>query len=127
MPQAWCISYFGVELCLFTKEGMNRRKRQSANLLHTICEREVTGVAMSPYDREILVGLSGGDTLVLRLFSASANAFLVSEGIITDACTARNDLVGKIYREKDNHLAQDIIREVDRISETPRPREDRPQ
>lgn len=105
------------ELCLFTREGMNRRKRQSANLLHTICEREVTGVAMSPYDREILVGLSGGDTLVLRLFSASANAFLVSEGIITDACTSRNDLIGKPYREKDNHLAQDIIRELELLAQ----------
>lgn len=105
------------ELCLFTREGMNRRKRQSANLLHTICEREVTGVAMSPYDREILVGLSGGDTLVLRLFSASANAFLVSEGIITDACTSRNDLIGKPYREKDIHLAQDIIRELELLAQ----------
>ncbi|NTV06997.1 MAG: DUF814 domain-containing protein [Chlorobium limicola] len=105
------------ELCLFTREGMNRRKRQSANLLHTICEREVTGVAMSPYDREILVGLSGGDTLVLRLFSASANAFLVSEGIITDACTSRNDLIGKPYRKKDNHLAQDIIRELELLAQ----------
>ncbi len=105
------------ELCLFTREGMNRRKRQSASLLHTICEREVTGVAMSPYDREILVGLSGGDTLVLRLFSASANAFLVSEGIITDACTSRNDLIGKPYREKGNHLAQDIIRELELLAQ----------
>jgi len=106
------------ELCLFTREGMNRRKRQSANLLHAACEREVQGVSMSPCDREILISLSGDYTLVLRLFSASANAFLVTEeGTVADACIAGKNLIGTAYRDKADRSSPDIIRELELLAQ----------
>ncbi|MCF8216408.1 MAG: NFACT RNA binding domain-containing protein [Chlorobium sp.] len=105
------------ELCLFTREGMCRRKRQSASLLQCICEREVTGVAMSPYDREIVIGLSGGDELVLRLFSASINAFFVKDGVIADACISANTLIGKPYHERTDCSAPGIVRELELLTQ----------
>lgn len=106
------------ELCLFTREGINRRKRQSANLLQDACEREVHGVSMSPCDREILISLSGDCTLVLRLFGASANAFLVTEEwVIADACIAGKSLAGTAYRDKADLSSPDIIRELERLSQ----------
>ncbi|MCF8382738.1 MAG: NFACT RNA binding domain-containing protein [Chlorobium sp.] len=106
------------ELSFYTREGMSRKNPRSASLLESICEREVTGVEMSPCDREILVRLSGEETLVLRLFGSEANVLLTRGGVVTDACRSRNTLVGRPYPESGDHANESILGELDRLAQS---------
>ena len=104
------------ELSVFTREGLSRKKRHTASLLAEVCEREVESVEMSPFDREILVRLAGGDLLVLRLYRAEANVFLVRDGLVADACRNRADLAGTPYSLSGVNRKQNIIRELEKLS-----------
>lgn len=107
------------ELSFYTREGMSRKNPRSASLLKSICEREVESVEMSPCDREILVRLSGEETLVLRLFGTEANIFLSSGGVVTDACRNRNTLVGQPYPESGDHSEESILGELEQLAQSP--------
>lgn len=106
------------ELSLYTREGLNRKNPRSASLLKSIFEREVTGVEMSPCDREILVRLAGEETLVLRLFGSKANVLLTKGGVVTDACSNRNTLAGQLCRESTAHSNESILGELDRLAQS---------
>ncbi|WP_246046681.1 NFACT RNA binding domain-containing protein [Chlorobaculum thiosulfatiphilum] len=70
---------------LFTREGLNRKSRNTAGIMSRIYERQITGVVISPADRQIGFSLDDGHTLVLRMFSAETNMLLVRDGRIVDA------------------------------------------
>ena len=70
---------------LFTRDGLNRKSRNTAGIMSQLNERQVTSVAISPADRQISFFLDNGHALVLRMFSAETNMLLVREGWIVDA------------------------------------------
>ena len=70
---------------LYTREGLNRKSRNTAGIMSQLNERQVTSVAISPADRQIAFTLDDGHDLVLRMFSAETNMLLVREGRIVDA------------------------------------------
>ncbi|MBM3161914.1 MAG: DUF814 domain-containing protein [Chlorobi bacterium] len=105
------------ELSMFTREGLSRKKRGSATLLPGVQEREVAGVEMSPFDREILVRLAGGDTIVLRLYSPEANIFLAGGGTVADTCRSRNILPGQPYDESCGQSEPGILRQLELLAE----------
>ncbi|MGC8773682.1 MAG: NFACT RNA binding domain-containing protein [Chlorobaculum sp.] len=70
---------------LYTREGLNRKSRNTASIMSQLNERQVTNVAISPADRQISFALDDGHTLVLRMFSAETNMLLVRDGVIVDA------------------------------------------
>lgn len=81
----------------YTREGLNRKKRNAASLMTGLCEKEVKSVSISPVDREILFSLEGAEHLVLRLYTAETNLFLVENGRIIDAFKDRTALNGREY------------------------------
>lgn len=70
---------------LYTREGVNRKSRNTAGIMSQLNERQVMDVAISPADRQISFVLDDGHSLVLRMFSAETNMLLVREGRIVDA------------------------------------------
>ncbi len=70
---------------LYTREGLNRKSRNTAGIMSQLNERQVTGVAISSADRQIAFTLDDGHALVLRMFSAETNMLLVRERQIVDA------------------------------------------
>ena len=70
---------------LYTREGLNRKSRNTAGIMSQLNERQVTSVAISPADRQIAFTLDDGHDLVLRMFSAETNMLLVRERQIVDA------------------------------------------
>ncbi|ACF11128.1 protein of unknown function DUF814 [Chlorobaculum parvum NCIB 8327] len=69
---------------LHMQEGLNRKRRNTAGLMKEVYERQVTGVAISPADRQISFELDDGHAIVLRMFSAETNVLLVRDGKIVE-------------------------------------------
>jgi predicted ribosome quality control (RQC) complex YloA/Tae2 family protein len=84
-------------LCLSKRDGEKRKARHSANLMTELRMRPVTGVSISPSDREILIHFSDDTFIVLQLFSSKTNLFLVRENRITDAFKHKSTLSGQQY------------------------------
>ncbi len=73
------------ELCIFTREGLNRKKRDTVALMPEISEKEVLSVSIDPGDRIIYMEIGDGSRLMLQLFGATTNVLLEREGRITPA------------------------------------------
>jgi predicted ribosome quality control (RQC) complex YloA/Tae2 family protein len=84
---------------LYTREGLNRKNRNTAGIMSQVYERLVTGVAISPADRQINFFLDDGHTLVLRMFSAETNMLLVRNGVIVDAFKDKRKLENTPFGE----------------------------
>ncbi len=84
--------------CLSTKEGEQRKTRNSASLMTELFMQPVSGVTISPSDREIQIHFTDETLLVLQLFSSDTNLFLVKKNLITDAFKHKNALVGQPYQ-----------------------------
>jgi predicted ribosome quality control (RQC) complex YloA/Tae2 family protein len=85
------------QLCLYKKEGVQKKNKNSASLMSELHGQKVTGIEISRSDRVIHIQLANSATLVLQLFRSKTNVFLVMESIITDAFKHKNDLSGKWY------------------------------
>ncbi len=72
------------KLCIYTREGINRKQRNTAELIPEIHEKRITGVIIDPCDRIISLLLEANNELVLQLFSAKTNVFLKKNGTIVD-------------------------------------------
>lgn len=70
---------------LYTREGLNRKQRNTAGIMTGICERQITEVTIPPGDRQIIFSLEDRHALALRMFSAETNLLLAREGRIIDA------------------------------------------
>jgi predicted ribosome quality control (RQC) complex YloA/Tae2 family protein len=87
------------DFSLSTREGLNRKRRNSADIMSRVFEREITGVAMAPNDREIRFSLEDGHTIVLRLFSADTNVLLIHDGRIVEAFKDERELAGTLIND----------------------------
>ncbi|NTU58816.1 MAG: DUF814 domain-containing protein [Chlorobiaceae bacterium] len=85
------------QFSLSTREGLNRKRRNSAGIMTHVFEQQVMGVVMAPNDREIRFSLEDGHLIVLRLFSADTNVMLVREGRIIEAFKDGKELEGKAF------------------------------
>jgi predicted ribosome quality control (RQC) complex YloA/Tae2 family protein len=85
---------------LYTREGLNRKNRNTAGIMSQVFERQVTGVAISPNDRQIGFSLDDSHALVLRMFSAETNMLLVRDGLIVDAFKDGRTLGNTPFTEK---------------------------
>jgi predicted ribosome quality control (RQC) complex YloA/Tae2 family protein len=92
------------DFSLSTREGLNRKRRNSAGIMSHVFEQQVTGVTMSPNDRQISFNLEDGHTIVLRLFSADTNVLLVRDGRIIDAFKDGRELAGKPFGDDRGHI-----------------------
>jgi predicted ribosome quality control (RQC) complex YloA/Tae2 family protein len=82
------------EFSLSTREGLNRKRRNSAAIMEELYELRVAGVSMSPLDREIIIALEGGHLLVIRFFSADTNVLHIVGNRIVDAFKDARELGG---------------------------------
>ncbi len=101
-------------LCLSTRESEKRKKRDSANLMAELSLQPVREVAISPSDREIHIHFVDKAFLVLQLFSANTNLFLVKENRIADAFKHKSSLVDKPYQSV--HDAPGLLRELETLA-----------
>lgn len=68
------------KLCISTRRGLNRKRRNTAGFIPEIYEKKILGVIMDPCDRIIRIRLEDRYELVLQLFSAKTNVFLEKNG-----------------------------------------------
>lgn len=98
-------------LCLSTRDGEKRKARHSASLMTELSMQPVTGVAISPSDREIHIHFSDESFIVLQLFSSKTNLFLVRENRIIDAFKHKSTLAGQQYQPA--HDSPGILRSLE--------------
>lgn len=102
---------------LFTREGLNRKSRNTAGIMSQLNERQLTGVVISPADRQIGFSLDDGHTLVLRMFSAETNMLLVREGRIVDAFKDARKLENTPFDETETDVP--YFRALDQLASDP--------
>ena len=64
------------KLCIHSREGLNRKQRNTAALMPEIAEKKISDVTIDPGDRIIRLPLEDNYTIVLQLFSAKTNVLL---------------------------------------------------
>lgn len=69
---------------LHTREGLNRKRRNTAAMMKEVYERQIVEVTVAPADRQISFRLDDGHSIVLRMFSAETNVLLVKNGLIVE-------------------------------------------
>jgi predicted ribosome quality control (RQC) complex YloA/Tae2 family protein len=82
------------EFSLSTRDGLSRKRRNTAGIMKVANGHRVEVVSMAPRDRELLISLEGGLTLICRFFSADTNVLLSREGRIVDAFKEARELSG---------------------------------
>jgi predicted ribosome quality control (RQC) complex YloA/Tae2 family protein len=101
-------------LCLYAREGAKKRARDSASLMTGLSLQPVTGVAISPSDREIHIHFEPSAILVLQLFSSKTNLFLVRGNCIIEAFKRNSSLAGQPYQPFD--ASPGIFRELETLA-----------
>ena len=90
---------------LHMQEGLNRKRRNTAGLMKEVYERQVTGVAISPADRQISFELDDGHAIVLRMFSAETNVLLVRDGKVVETFKEGRKLENTPFEETSTDVA----------------------
>ena len=96
------------------REGASKKSRDSASLMNEVYKKKVSGVDISPNDREIHIALADEVTIVMQLFSSKTNVFLVRENLIIDAFKQKNSLAGQPY-----HFGSDtagVVKELEKLA-----------
>ena len=101
-------------LSFYTREGVNKKARDSASLMKETYNKGVSSVDISPYDREIRIALADEATIVIQLFSSKTNVFLVRENHIIDAFKQKNSLAGQPYDGGSD--AAVVLRELEKLA-----------
>ncbi|MBF0586633.1 NFACT family protein [Prosthecochloris sp. N3] len=97
------------ELALCVREGLNRKKRNTAGLMTEITEREISCISMDRGDRIIHIALSGGYALELQLFPAATNVLLRHNGTCIDSFK-------KLPASVPSRFNHNIIRELEELA-----------
>lgn len=106
------------DLCIYTREGLNRKQRNTAVLLPEIAEKKISGVIIDPRDRIIRMALENSYVLVLQLFSAKTNVLLESEGKIINRFKENSDPYAS--QEKENTASRpEILRSLESLANDP--------
>ncbi len=69
---------------LYTREGLNRKRRNTAAIMSQLYERQILDISVAPADRQISFRLDDGHSIVLRMFSAETNVLLVKDELIVE-------------------------------------------
>ena len=69
-------------LCLYAREGVNRKQRNTADLMPEIVEKMISEITIDPSDRIIRFMLEDNYTIVLQLFSAKTNVLLQKKQVM---------------------------------------------
>jgi predicted ribosome quality control (RQC) complex YloA/Tae2 family protein len=101
-------------LGIFTREGPGAKGRNSASLMKECEGKTVSGVSISPFDREISILLENDERLVLQIFGMKSNLLLTKENVILDACRQKNELAGNQYPEVSERKG--IIRTLEKLA-----------
>lgn len=72
-------------LCVYTRQGLNRKHRNTAELMPEISEKKISGVIIDPRDRIIRLQLAENYVIILQLFSAKTNVLLETGDRIINA------------------------------------------
>ncbi len=64
------------KLCVYTREGLNRKQRNTVELMPEIAEKKISGVTIDPCDRIIRLLLEDHYGIILQLFSAKTAVLL---------------------------------------------------
>ena len=72
-------------LCIHTRQGLNRKHRNTAELMPEISEKKISGVIIDPRDRIIRLQLAENYVIVLQLFSAKTNVLLETGDRVVNA------------------------------------------
>ena len=102
------------DFSISTREGLNRKRRNSVGIMSQVDERQVTEVKMAPGDREIHFLLDDSYIIVLRFFSAGTNLLLVHEGRIVEAFKESRELEGQSF-DVDSGRAP-VLRSIEKIA-----------
>jgi predicted ribosome quality control (RQC) complex YloA/Tae2 family protein len=100
------------QLSLYYTEDAQRRRRNSAALMTAANDKQILSVRISDNDRIITLGLEDKLELVLQLFSADTNFFLIREGIIIEAFKKNSELAATAYLEKP---AKSVLRSLEEL------------
>ena len=74
------------DLCIYTREGLNRKQRNTVDLMPEVTEKHVSAITIDPSDRIITIVLEEGFTIALQLFSAKTNVLLLKKGTVLHSC-----------------------------------------
>ncbi|MDP8305567.1 MAG: NFACT RNA binding domain-containing protein [Candidatus Chlorobium antarcticum] len=102
---------------LFTRNGHNRKKKETASLWSKIENERITSVAISPVDREITIILQSGRSIMLQLFASNSNAFLLEGRTVIDAFKRGALLKGSQLSEEER--SPSIIEQLETLASSP--------
>ncbi len=106
------------DLCLYTRNGINRKNRNTAALMPETTEKEILGVTIDSGDRIVRMELEQDFNLVLRLFSAKTNVLLEKDGAVISAFKKERRLAPPGARE-DASARPDILRTLEPLAYDP--------
>lgn len=101
-------------LCMFAREGSRVKGKNSASILKECAGKSVSGVSISPFDREISINLEQSEHLILRFFGQESNILLVKENIVRDALHQKKNPEGTRYPE--TPAGEGIIRSLEKLA-----------
>ncbi|NTV25330.1 MAG: DUF814 domain-containing protein [Chlorobiaceae bacterium] len=102
------------EFSLSTREGLNRKRRNTAGIMKLVYEHQVSGISMAPRDRELHITLEGGYVLAIRFYSADTNVLLVNNGLIADAFKDARELKGSCWDV--DPAGESVFRSIEQLS-----------
>ena len=74
------------DLCVYTREGLNRKQRNTVDLMPEVTEKQISSIAIDPCDRIIHVVLEENFVIALQLFSAKTNVLLKKNEAVIRTC-----------------------------------------
>ncbi|NTV99313.1 MAG: hypothetical protein HGA70_09135, partial [Chlorobiaceae bacterium] len=101
-------------LGMIAKDGPRSAGRNSAPLMQECLGKTVSGVSMSPFDRELTLNLENDDRLVLQFFGPKSNFLLVRDNIIIDAFRMKGSFEGRNYQEPTG--GEGILRSLEKLA-----------
>lgn len=100
------------KLCIHTRQGLNRKHRNTAELMPEVSEKKVSGVIIDPCDRIIRLPLENNHAILLQLFSAKTNVFLETSGRVADAFKKSTS---NVERQEKSVIKPEILRSLEAL------------
>jgi len=100
-------------LCVYTREGLQRKRRNTAGLMSELNEKKVAGITIDPCDRIIRIETEDNYAIVLQLFSAKTNIFLEHNGTL--ASSFKKGIARSGSGSEEAILRPDILRTLERM------------
>lgn len=117
------------KFCLYTRKGLNRKQRNTVDLMPEIAEKKISEITIDPCDRIIRLQLEDNYAIILQLFSAKTNVLLEKNRMFIGAF--KHAVPDNTSGKKESHPAKpEILRSLEplaydraffskRFSETP--------